>query len=140
MGSENINIGATLMLAFLIAVVIGFSMFIMPIWSVWNAEQIGRAELAQADYSKQVAVQIAKAKADSAQYEAQSEITRAGGVAQANKIIGESLKDNQAYLQYLWVNALNERAGQLNVIYVPTDGVMPIMEAGRGVFNGNQTG
>jgi len=135
MDGENFTV--FLFLLILIAGGLGFVMLILPIWSVWNSEQIGKAELAQADYSKQVAVQIAKAKADSAQYEAAAEVTRAGGVAQANKIIGESLKDNQVYLQYLWVNALNERAGQHDVIYVPTDGVMPIMEAGRAVFNGN---
>jgi len=136
---DSENVGAAVILMVFVGAVLGFVMLVLPIWSVWNAEQIGRAELSQADYSKQVAVQIAKAKADSAQYEAQAEITRAGGVAQANIIIGKSLKDNQVYLQYLWVNALNDRAGQHDVIYVPTDGVMPIMEAGRAVFRGNQS-
>lgn len=123
--------GAAVCFILLLAVVI-FGV-IGPFYGVWHAEMSGRAELANADYSKQVAVQTAKAKADSAQYEAQAEVTRAGGVAQANKIIGESLKDNEQYLRYLWVNALNERTGQSEVIYVPTEANIPIMEAGRAI-------
>lgn len=49
-----------------------------PIYGVWTAEQNGKAQLAEAEYSKQVAVQTAKAKQESAGFEAQAEITRAG--------------------------------------------------------------
>jgi hypothetical protein len=90
----------------------------------------GEAELAQADQNKQIAIAQAKAKADSAKFEAEAEITRAGGVAQANKIIGDSLKDNEAYLRYLWINGLEQNKNQ-TVVYVPTEANLPILEAGR---------
>ena len=56
-------------------------------------------------------------------------VERAKGVAEANKIIGESLNGNEAYLHYLWLHGLE--TGNNDVIYVPTEANLPIMEAGR---------
>jgi len=100
-----------------------------PQYNVYSSRLSGQAQLAEADASKQVMVQQAKAKMDSAQYEAQAEITRAGGVAKANQIIGDSLKDNEAYLRYLFVNNLADTKNQ--VIYVPTEAQLPILEASK---------
>lgn len=60
---------------------------------------------------------------------AQAEVECAKDVAQANKIIGDSLKDNEAYLRYLFVNNLADTKGQ--VIYIPTEAGLPILEAIR---------
>lgn len=100
-----------------------------PPYHVWEQEMEGKAELAKADFSKQVAVQEAKAKLEAASLLAHAEIERAKGVAQANKIIGDSLKDNEAYLRYLFVNNLENTRDQ--VIYIPTEASMPILEAGK---------
>lgn len=121
----------TLLISCSIAVAALSGCDVYPPYRVYSQEMDGKAELAKADYSKQVAVQEAKAKQESAKYEAEAEVTRARGVAQANQIIGESLKNNEAYLRYLWVNKLDAQKGQ--VIYVPTEAGMPMMEAGRGV-------
>jgi len=51
-------------------------------------------------------------------------------VAKANKIIGDSLKDNESYLRYLWINGLSEKDNN-TVIYVPTEANLPILEAGK---------
>lgn len=72
----------------------------------------------------------AKAKMESASLLADAEVARAKGVAAANKIIGESLKGNEAYLRYLWIQNL-ETSKEAQVIYVPTEANMPIMEATR---------
>lgn len=77
------------------------------------------------------AVQEAQAKKDSAQLLADSEIIRAQGVAKANQIIGDSLKGNDAYLRYLWIDKLDSTHGQ--IIYVPTEAGLPVLEAGRSV-------
>lgn len=98
-------------------------------YNVWSSGLAGEAELAQADYNRQIAVREAQAKQQSAQYLAQAEITRAEGVAKANQIIGDSLKDNEAYLRYLWIDSLDKTQGQ--VIYVPTEANLPILEATR---------
>lgn len=102
-----------------------------PAYGVYSARKQGEGVLAHAQSSREVAVAEAKAKMESATLLAQAEVIRAEGVAKANKIIGDSLKGNEAYLRYLWVNNLEENKGQ--TIYVATEAGMPIMEAGRGV-------
>lgn len=108
---------------------VGVGMWGCPQYNVYSSKLSGEAELAQANYSKQVAVQQARAKMDSASFEAQAEVIRAGGVAKANKIIGDSLKNNEAYLRYLYVNTLENTKNQ--VIYIPTEATLPILEARR---------
>lgn len=99
-----------------------------PQYNIWYQRMEGQAMLAKSESSKQVMVQDAKAKEESAQYQAQAEVIRAEGVAKANKIIGESLKDNAGYLHYLWIH--NLEAGNHDVIYIPTEAGLPIFEAG----------
>ena len=108
---------------------VGSGMVGCPVYEVWRAQKAGEAELAQADQNRQIAVAQARAKAESAHFEADAEVTRATGVAKANEIIGKSLQGNEAYLRYLWINGLelNKNA----VIYVPTEANLPILEAGR---------
>jgi regulator of protease activity HflC (stomatin/prohibitin superfamily) len=69
------------------------------------------------------------AKKDSAKQLAEAEVIRAEGVAKANAIIGSSLKNNEDYLRYLFVNNLEHTQNQ--VIYVPTEANLPILEATR---------
>ena len=98
-----------------------------PIYNVWSQSLAGKAELQKAEYTRQVAVLEAQAKKDSAQQLADAEIIRATGVAKANQIIGDSLKDNREYLQYLYITGLEEGSNKGNVtIYVPTEGGMPV--------------
>ena len=110
-----------------VVVVAGIFIVGLPIYGVWQQSLAGKAELQKAEYTRQVAVLEAQAKMDSAQKLAEAEIIRAGGVAKANQIIGESLKDNREYLQYLYITGLEEGSQKGNVtIYVPTEGGMPV--------------
>lgn len=102
---------------------------IWPPYRVWEAEQNGKAELAQADQNRQIQIVQSKAKSEAASFEATAEITRANGVSQANKIIGESLRGNEAYLHYLFINNMENTKNQ--VIYIPTEAGLPILEAGH---------
>ena len=68
---------------------------------------------------------------ESAKMLGEAEVERARGVAEANKIIGESLHNNEAYLRYLWINGLKDNGHAPQVIYVPTEAGLPILEAGR---------
>lgn len=119
----------------IIALIISIPMFIMPQYRVWEQGLVGKAELARATQNRQIAIEVAKAKLESANLEAKAEIERAKGVAEANKIIGDSLKGNEAYLRYLWIQGLQEGATP-QVVYVPTEAGLPILEAGR--TNGKQ--
>ncbi len=123
------NTGSVIGIVVLVLLTIGSGMVGCPIYNVWHAQKAGEAELAQADQNRQIAVAQARAKAESAHFEADAEITRAEGVARANEIIGKSLQGNEAYLRYLWINGLEQNKNA--VIYVPTEGNLPILEASR---------
>ena len=114
------------LVVFVIASGVGSCMYGMPMYNVYHQQMEGEAELAKANFSKQVAVQEAHAKMESAKLLADAEVMRAEGVAKANKIIGDSLTNNEAYLRYLFVNNLEHTQNQ--VIYVPTEANLPILE------------
>jgi len=101
-----------------------------PVYNVWQQGQAGKAALTRAEQDRQIAIQEAMAKHESAKFLAEAEVARAQGVAQANKIIGDSLKGNEAYLRYLWVTDVAANPQGRTVVYIPTEANMPLMEAG----------
>jgi regulator of protease activity HflC (stomatin/prohibitin superfamily) len=105
----------------------GLIFIVGPQYNVWQQSLAGKAELQKAEYTRQVAVLEAKAKLDSAKELAQAEVERAKGVAQANQIIGDSLKGNNDYLSYLWITGLEEgnKNGNKTVYMIPTQGNIP---------------
>ena len=109
------------------AIILGIVFIIGPQYNVWQQSLAGKAELQKAEFTRQVAVLEAQAKKDSASQLAEAEIIRAQGVAKANQIIGDSLKDNREYLQYLYITGIEDGSKNGNVtIYVPTEGGMPV--------------
>ena len=103
--------------------------FTWPIYNVWASEQSGRAKLAEATYSRQIAVEEAKAKLDSEKLNATAEVERAKGVSESNRIVKSSI--DEQYIRYLWVKTLD--GSQKQVIYIPTEAGIPVTEAGRAV-------
>ena len=101
-----------------------------PTYNVWQKGLDGEAVLKQAESSRKVAIEEAKAKLESAKHLADAEIERARGVAEANRIIGTSLKDNEQYLRWLYISGLFEHEHS-QIIYIPTEATLPILEAGR---------
>lgn len=116
-----------------VLIVIGLAavMFIFPTWNVWRAEMSGKAALAQAENERKVLIEQARAEAEAAKFLREAEIERAKGVAEANRIIADGLGGPDGYLRYLWIQKLG--SNQQDVIYVPTEAGIPILEAGRGV-------
>lgn len=106
-----------------------------PVYWVYAARKNGEAVLAHAQSSREVAVAEARAKMESASLLAQADTIRAHGVATANAIIGASLKNNEPYLRWLWIDNMDKTANQ--VYYIPTEANIPILEAGRGVTQPN---
>lgn len=105
-----------------------------PAYNVYSSTKLGEAELARAQQNRQIAVQEAQAKFESAKLLAQAEVERAKGVAAANLIIAQGLKGNEEYLRYLWiVDVAAQAKGDKTVVYIPTEANMPIMEAARHV-------
>ena len=100
-----------------------------PKYRVYQQEMEGKAELQRAISNRQIAIQEAHAKMEAAKDLAEAEVIRAKGIAKANEIIGSSLKDNEAYLHWLWIDQLENNKN--SVIYIPTEANLPIMEASR---------
>lgn len=121
-------VGAIVLLMILIAV----GMVGCPQYNVYSSQKQGEAELAQASQNRQIAINEAQAKMESAKLLAQAEIERARGVAEANRIIAEGLKGHDEYLRYLWITevAAVGKDGK-TVVYVPTEANLPILEAGK---------
>ncbi len=113
-----------------LAIIVVGTMWAWPQYNIYAQRAQGQAMLAHAQSAKEVAVAEAKAKMESAELLAQAEVARAKGVAQANQIIGESLKNNEQYLRYLWINDIGQNTGK-TVVYVPTEANLPILEAAR---------
>lgn len=129
-------------IAVVVLLVIGtliVALVVLPRYNIYRREMSGKAQLAEAEWNRQIAVKEAQAKADSAVLLAEAEIARAEGVAEANRIIGDSLKGNPEYLWYLWIDGLNDGTGE--TIYVPTEANLPVLEASRfGSLNGTGEG
>lgn len=117
------------LIGIILATLIGGYMFIKPRYSVWSAQMQGEAEYAQAEQNRRIAILEAEAELEAAKALAAAEVERAKGVAEANAIIGQSLKDNEAYLRWQWIK--NLESGSNSVIYVPTEAGLPILEAGK---------
>lgn len=109
---------------------IGGLMAVIPRYRVWSMEMSGRAQLAEAEWAKQVIIAEANARLEAARLDAQSEVERARGMAQAMEIEGGLL--TMEYIQYLWV--LRNDFQNQSIVYIPTNGVLPFfLESGRGV-------
>ena len=131
--NDDVTVGqGTLIMLILLAIIIsvGFGgCAAYGKFNVWYSSLEGEAELKKAEWNRQIVVREAQAKKDSALLLAEAEIERAKGVAKANEIIGTSLKNNEDYLRYLWIDHINTTQNQ--IIYVPTEASLPILEAGR---------
>lgn len=131
---KNIIMGALIISGFIILITTIVFLWmglgsLLNEYNVWSYGMSGQAQLKQADWNRQIVVREAEAKMDAAVDLANAEVARARGVAKANQIIGDSLKNNEAYLRYLWIDNLQNEHNQ--IIYVPTEANLPILEANR---------
>jgi Tfp pilus assembly protein PilE len=117
--------GISLAVFGLLALIV-LAMWGCPHYKVYSQRKEGEAMLAHAQSSREVAVAEAKAKMEAATLLAQADTIRAHGIARSNQIIGQSL--TSAYLHWFWIDNIDKSN---NVIYVPTEANLPVMEAGR---------
>ena len=116
-----------------IVILLCLGLYGCPQYGVYEQRMSGEAELAHAEFSKQVAVQTAKAKLEASRLEAETDVVRAQGVANANKILAESLGGPEGYLRWKYIEMLEATSHDKgrDVIYVPTEANLPILEAGK---------
>lgn len=148
---DTMLIGSLFFLIFLGVVLIALAFWAWPKYKVYKQELDGLAALKEAEWSKQILIKDAKAREQAALMQAKARITlaeaegkamivrakaegladieRAKAAAEANRIIGESLKGNEAYLHYVWIKGLQDGKGER--IYIPTEAGLPILEAGK---------
>lgn len=125
----SINFAAVISLTLMGIVVVFLCGASWSMYNVWSEGKSGEAELARAESNRQIKTLEARALMESSKHLADAEVIRAHGVAEANRIIGDSLKENESYLRYLWIQGL--QTNQMQVVYVPTEANLPILEAGR---------
>ena len=113
----------------LLGIVLILGAFIaIPYYNVWQQEMSGRAEFAKAEQNRKIKIEEARANLEAEKLNAQAEIERAKGAAEAIRIENGSL--TSTYIQYLWVRQQSDLNNK-TVIYVPTEANLPILEANR---------
>ncbi len=112
---------------FVLMAVVAVPLWGLPRFGVYKANLAGQAELSQAQHNRQIAIAEAEAELASAGLKAQADVIRAAGIAEANEIIGKSI--TMEYIQWRWVEGLHNDNAE--VIYVPTEANLPILEATR---------
>ena len=127
------GIGVTLGGIITLVVIAAIVLIGLPTYNVYSKQMAGKAAYEQAVQDRRIRVLEAQAALDSAQLTAQAEIARARGTNEANRIMAESLGGPDNYLRWSYIHMLEETAGQgdRQVIYIPTEAGMPILEAGR---------
>lgn len=129
MRNAGLTVGLVIaIVAVLLVVLVGF-----PTYNVYSKQMAGKAAYEEAVQNRRIRVLEAQALLDSATLTARAEIERAKGTNEANRIMAQSLGGPENYLRWSYINMLQETAGQgdRQVIYIPTEAGMPILEAGQ---------
>lgn len=119
--------GAIWGVAGIIVIVVAMA-FIRPWYNVWSQEMEGKAEFAKAEQNRKIKIEEARANLEAEKLNAQAEIERAKGAAEAIRIENGSI--TPTYIQYLWVRQQSDLSDK-TVIYVPTETNLPILESTR---------
>lgn len=130
---SNANLPAALIKKIVWAVIIFAALiiamaFIRPWYNVWSQEMEGKAEFAKAEQNRKIKIEEARANLEAEKLNAQAEIERAKGAAEAIRIENGSI--TPTYIQYLWVRQQSDLSNK-TVIYVPTETNLPLLEATR---------
>lgn len=127
--NTNLGLIKKALLGILAVVLIVISMaFIRPWYNVWSQEMEGKAEFAKAEQNRKIKIEEARANLEAEKLNAQAEIERAKGAAEAIRIENGSI--TPTYIQYLWVRQQSDLSNK-TVIYVPTETNLPILESTR---------
>ncbi len=113
------------LLGFLLCIIIVGSMVGCPRYNVYKSGLNGKALLKEAEQSRLIKIEEAKANLEAQKLNAQAEIERAKGMAESIEI--ENGKLTNMYIKYLWVRNIDAMDGEK--IYIPTESNLPLLEA-----------
>jgi len=114
-----------------IGVVLVVSMAVMPPYNIWVQKLQGRADLAQSEAETQIAVQEAQREYEASKLYAQADVERAKGIAASIREVEDALGGPEGYLRWKYIHMLEEQDGVAQIIYVPTEAGLPVLEAGK---------
>ena len=126
------NTKPVILIFFATVVVIVVLMFGLPLYNVWQQEMAGKAEMAKAEQNRKILIEEARARLEAEKLNAQAEVERAKGMAEAMKLENGTL--NTTYNQYLFIRTLEKLAdkGDLpQIIYMPSEGLVPVMDVSK---------
>lgn len=98
-------------------------MYALPQYKVWQQGLSGQAALKRAEQTRKIKIEAAKAEQESAEH-----------IAKAIATVGKAAKEFPEYRQQQFILAFAEalESGTIDqIIYVPTEGNIPILEAGQ---------
>ena len=107
----------------LISIFIGVGMWGLPKYKVYKLELVGKAKLAEATQTRKIQIEQANAELESSRIR-----------AEAIQVIGEAAKKYPEYRLQEFIGAFSEalQEGTIDqIIYVPTEANIPILEAGK---------
>lgn len=110
---------------------IGGCAYVYPQYNVYSQRMAGQAEFQRAESNRRIRVEEARASLEAADMTAQAEIKRAEGVAEANRIVSDSLGGAEGYLRWRYIEMLENGTSGNQIIYIPTEAAMPILEASK---------
>ncbi len=125
MKKEDIKLTAKLALLALVVIMALFALNASyRYYSVWSMEMAGKAKLAEASQSRQIQVEQAK-----------GELEASKSIAEAIAIVGKATKQYPEYRKQMYIQAFAEALtnGTISqIVYIPTEAGIPILEAKRG--------
>jgi len=128
------NTKALITIIISVGILIVVLMFGLPLYNVWQQEMAGKAEMAKAEQNRKILIEEARARLEAEKLNAQAEVERAKGMAEAMKLENGTL--NSTYNQYLFIRTLEKLAdkGDLpQIIYMPSEGLVPVMDVNKSV-------
>lgn len=118
---------------FAVVGIVGLGLWGCPRYNVYEQEMDGQAQLQKAESTRRFKVLEAQAEYDSSILKAKAEVERSKGLAQANEILAKGLGGPENYLRWKFIEAISSNGdhGIKQIIYLPTEVGIPIMEASR---------
>lgn len=126
------ELGIVISIIIFLVSIVALGMWGVPTYKVWQKDKSGEAQLMEARQNRQIVIEEAQARLEAEKLNAQAEVERAKGMAEAMEIENNTL--SATYNQYLFIRSLEKLAdkGTLPmIIYLPSDGLLPVMDVNK---------
>lgn len=121
-----VSTGIIVVVIFFIGIIFAWKA-VTPKLNLYKANTENQKVISQQRAQSDAAVYAALSTVTQSKAMAEAEVERAKGAAQAQEIIANTL--TEPYLRYLYIQGLGTSSHE--VIYLPTEAGLPILEAGR---------